>query len=235
MIYSESVDIHTHILPGLDDGARTMEESLLMAKIAYSEGIRTIVCTPHAQEKFDEISGRARQAMERLGEGLSGQCLPLRLHLGFEVLVSERLLDYKGMRNLSFEMCGRPHMLIELDFYGVPACLDETVYMLGVLGITPILAHPERYDYLRYDVAFLKRLKEKGVKLQMNAESVTGEGGRRAMKFARKIVQNGLADYIATDMHSSGRRGPYIRAAYQHVESWGSRLAARPLLKQNTD
>jgi protein-tyrosine phosphatase len=224
MIYSQAVDIHTHILPALDDGARTMDESFMMAKIAYGEGIRTIVCTPHAEKGYGELIGRAREAMERLKEGLYGRCLPMRLMLGFEVLVCERLLDYKDIGNLSFDMGGRPHMLFELDFYRLPACLNEAVYMLGTFGITPVLAHPERYDYLRHDIAFIKSLKEKGVKLQLNAGSVTKENGPRAMRFAKKLIQNGLADYIATDMHSPDRRGPYIRAAYRQAESWGSRL-----------
>lgn len=216
----ELMDIHSHILPGLDDGSADLNESLEIAQTAFREGIRTIVCTPHAARGYDELIRAAGGRLKSLREKLLEKQIPICLELGFEVLVCERLLYYENLKGLSFCIGGKPHMLLEFDFDRFPSCLDEVLYLLRLENIQPIFAHPERYYYLYDNITFLKNMKSRGVKLQVNAGSITGSNGSAVKAFVKKIIKNGLVDFIATDTHSNGKRGPYMKQAVRLFTDW---------------
>lgn len=226
MVGQEFVDIHSHILPGIDDGPVTIAESVQMANIAYKQGICTIVCTPHAQRDYDKLIGVATEKKQLLQDKLINYGIPVTLHLGFEVLVCEPLMQYGDLNRLSFQMGGRPYVLLEFGHAKFPGFLDEILYLLKTENIRPILAHPERYAYLQDNITFIRNLKDRGVLMQINAGSVTGEYGQAVQLFVRKIIKSGLADYLATDMHSSSKKGPRIRQAQKMIQSWASPLTA---------
>ncbi len=222
MIPIDMVDIHSHILPCIDDGPDSLAESIDMAKIAYKEGIKTIVCTPHAEDNYDVLIARAQEGLRLLQQKMLQENVPITLFLGFEALVCERLLRYEQLKRLAFQLDGLSFMLLEFDFHRFPVCLEEILCRLRKENIRPVLAHPERYPYLMENLAFLEHLQNRGVLLQINTGSITGENGRSAQKFAKKIVQNGLAGFIATDAHSSMRRGPYVKQAAKVLERWAT-------------
>lgn len=233
MVLKKLVDIHSHILPGLDDGADDMDESVDIAEMAFREGIRTIICTPHAARGYDELIRAAGDGLMRLRAKLEEKRIPITLQLGFEVLVCENLLYYENLKGLAFLLGGRLHMLLEFDFNKFPDCLDELLFLLKLENIQPIFAHPERYYYLHDNITFLKNMKSRGVKIQVNTGSITGSYGPDVKKFVKKIIKNGLVDFIATDTHSRGRRGPYMLQAGRLLEGWVSEKAASAIMNQN--
>lgn len=218
----DMVDIHAHILPCIDDGPDSLQESIDIAKIAYREGIRTIVCTPHAENDYDALIALAQEGLCQLKEALRRENIPIALLQGFEVLINESLLQYGHLKKLAFILSGQAYMLLEFDFRRFPVCLKQILQRLEGENIRPILAHPERYPYLLGNIAFLQNLKNSGVMLQVNTGSITGEYGKPVQKFAKKIIQEGLADFMATDTHSSRERGPYVKKAERLLQSWSS-------------
>ena len=233
MLVKKFVDIHSHILPGLDDGPDDMDESVTIAEIAFREGISKIICTPHAARGYDELIRAADDGLASLREKLEEKRIPISLQLGFEVLVSEQLLYYENLKQLAFLLNGRQHMLLEFNFNRFPDCLNELLYLLQLENIQPIFAHPERYYYLHDNITFLKNMKSRGVMIQVNTGSITGNFGPDVQKFVKKIIKNGLVDFIATDTHSKGKRGPYMMQAGRLLEGWLSKKAASEIMNQN--
>lgn len=224
-------DIHSHIIPYIDDGADDIETSIEMAEIAVSEGIESIVCTPHAISGYDELISEANEQREELQRRLDFRGIPLRLYQGFEVYVGEAFLDYEYPERLA--MNGGTHILIETDFERIPACMEEVLYLLRITGLTPILAHPERYLYLKKDIAACEVWKSGGMLFQINAGSLTGQYGGTAQKTARKLLKKGYADFIGTDAHSAGRRAPLIKGGLAECgKRFGQSMVSR-LLENN--
>jgi Capsular polysaccharide biosynthesis protein len=225
------IDIHSHILFGIDDGAKDIKESLEIARSAVREGIIKMVCTPHAEADYDGLIHNANESIITLRQKLKEESIPLAISLGFEVFVNQTFLDYPSPEKLAFGE--NPHILLELGFDYFPKIFEEVLYLLTISKITPILAHPERYDYLYNDLGFIKNLKQKNVKLQINTASITGENGSKTQGFAKKILKKGYADFIASDVHSNGLRGPYFGQAINTVQNWCSPQAARMLTYEN--
>ncbi len=214
------VDIHSHMLPGIDDGPDDINESVEMARMALHEGITAVVCTPHAIRDFDQLLALAEERLQALKGELARRQVPLALYQGFEVYASESLLDYQDIKRLTLP--GGKRMLLEFDFGSMPACADEVLYLLRISNITPVLAHLERFDYMNRDIGRMKALKQQGAMIQVNTGSITGMHGRAAQKCAKKMIKAGLVDYIATDAHSTRRRGPYVAAAAGLISKWAS-------------
>ncbi|WP_066686303.1 tyrosine-protein phosphatase [Christensenella intestinihominis] len=202
-------DLHSHIIPYIDDGADDIETSIEMAGIAVSEGIERIVCTPHAISGYDELIPEANRQREELQRQLDHRGISLRLYQGFEVYVNEAFLDYEHPERLALN--GGRHILIETGFERVPRCMEEVLYLLRITGLQPILAHPERYLYLKKDFEMCDTWKNSGMLFQVNAGSLTGLYGKTAQKTARKLFKKGYVDFIGTDAHSAGRRAPLMK------------------------
>ena len=224
-------DIHSHILPDIDDGAEDIEESLAMAEIAVAEGIGGIICTPHALRGYEEIIGEAEEARRTLREALGKRNIPLKLYSGFEVYIAEQFLDYESPEKLT--LAGGQNILIETDFDRVPECMEEALHLIRVSGLRPVLAHPERYLYLKKDFALCEMWKENGMLFQINAGSLTGLYGSAAQKMARKLLKKGFADFIGTDAHSAGRRAPRIQEAIRAGEKICKGNGMRKILEHN--
>jgi len=224
-------DIHSHIIPYIDDGADDIETSIEMAEIAVSEGIESIICTPHAISGYDELIPEANEQREELQRRLQYRGIPLQLYQGFEVYVNEAFLDYEHPERLA--MNGGKHILIETDFERIPACMDEVFYLLRITGLTPILAHPERYLYLKKEFALCKEWKNNGMMFQINAGSMAGLYGKTAQKLAQKLLKKGYADMIGTDAHSAGRRAPLIKESLAECRKRHGEGTMEQLLKNN--
>ncbi len=199
-------DIHCHILPGVDDGACDLSESLAMLSAAKKAGVTSIVCTPHCRDPYFDF-----EAMWDAYDQLVAHADGFPLTMGFEVnwnkltwLGVERWAPYLGIQGPSFAGDGQAALLLELDTGAQPTQFAEyyrTVFELQGMGYDVVIAHPERYLSVRKDLALAERFVSMGCKLQLSANFMTGGlmgGGRRC---ARALLNAGLVSYIASDAH----------------------------------
>ena len=202
------IDLHSHILAGLDDGPRTWEESLELARGAVAAGVTAMAATPHVREDYpttaEEMEGGVAEVRVRLQEA----GIPLQVLPGGEIAVEE--LDRRSPDVLRrFGLGGNPaYLLVETPYHGLPLDFEARLFRLRALGITPVVAHPERNSDLRHDRALLGRIVSAGALLQVTAESLTGGAGSRTRDAAHRLVGSGLAQCVASDSH-----GPQIRRA----------------------
>ncbi|RJQ51436.1 MAG: tyrosine protein phosphatase [Nitrospiraceae bacterium] len=208
------IDIHSHILPAIDDGPDTLEKSLTMAKIAVHEGIDTIVATPHSNNGVfnihpDKILGEVRQ----LNKTLKEEKIPLTVLPGSDVHVNFNLLDDIKSRRVMTVNNGDRYIILELPSFGLPPNLSDFIWDLKLYGITPIFSHPERNEAIQENMDMLYDFIRQGALLQITAMSLTGEFGKKAEKCAVSLLKHNLAHVIATDSHSVRRRPPVLSKA----------------------
>ncbi len=204
------IDIHSHILPGIDDGPSEVEASIEMARLALEDGIRTVVCTPHLdpREPFspDYVAARVARLTAALYTGgvelelLPGAEIPLMPDLPQQA--SEEALPLLGGRG--------KHLLIELPFFGVPTFAEQTLFELQLAGYVPVIAHPERSELARRRPELMETLAERGILLQVNVASLLGHEGRTVRNLALNFIREGIATLIATDAHDPYHRPPLL-------------------------
>ena len=223
------IDLHCHILPGLDDGSESLEESLAMAAMAADQGVRHIVTTPHCRTGSapDVIDGVAM-----LQELLQEEGIPIRLYPGMEIFGSfdtARLLQEKKLLTLN----GSRYPLIEFSFYSDGEAETEILKTVIDAGFTPLVAHPERYEYVCRWPELINRWKKMGCLFQINRGSLLGRYGDDARKMGIELVNRGFATVVATDAHSSRVRTPRAADAYEMLYHSVSPAAAEVLMIQN--
>ena len=204
-------DLHSHIIPAIDDGAKTLEESMAMLQIAADCGTKVIIATPHVIEgswlpEWDEIIAGCHnltQAMESAGIGL------LTIYPGAEVAMNMDILDRISGPGKYCINSGQ-YLLVELPATHIPPFADEFFFTLQARGITPILAHPERHPELGRNPHILMEWINKGILAQINGSSLTGRMGERNMKTAELFLTNGMAHVIGSDAHSPRHRTPRL-------------------------
>lgn len=216
------IDLHTHVLPGIDDGPSTWEEAIALCRQAASDGTTTLVATPHQQHPF--WSNDDLRELARLRQELQEQLGPTpRIVAGGEVHLTPGFYEQIDLLpNAQIEpLAGSRYLLLELPRTAPPAGLDPEALFHEVLvsGYRPILAHPELIPWLAEDLELLTRLAHQGCLSQITAMSVLGQFGRRAQKTSRQLVELGLAHFVASDCHDTRVRPPGLRAAYRDVAS----------------
>ena len=211
------IDIHSHILPGLDDGSPDMDTSLKMVEIAASEGINTIVATPHfipndleldrnlVLEKVEELNRCIKQHTDK----------DVKIYPGEEVFLSPEIPELYSEGKLITLFDQGKYLLIELPMVTIPPYTKEVIYSLNLKGLKPIIAHPERNREIARNVDKLRELISMGALAQVNSLSFYGVFGRNAKIAAEKIVKKGLAQMIATDSHTARARSPRFQKLYK--------------------
>jgi protein-tyrosine phosphatase len=206
------IDIHTHILPGLDDGAETMAAALEMARIALADGIHTVVATPHitfgAAVGWKEVLG----ATEALREALLAADLPLKVLPGAELMIDPDLPHAIG-KNGAYTLGGTRYVLVELPVQQYPIYTEQTLFELQVNGFIPIMAHPERNSRIQSDLDVLGRIVQRGVVVQVTAGSILGDFGSAMRQFAEGIMARRMAHTISSDSHGPDDRPLRLQAA----------------------
>jgi protein-tyrosine phosphatase len=212
------IDLHCHILPGLDDGPSGSDESVAMARVALESGVGTIVATPHVRDDYpyplEEIPTRTaglNAALQRAG-------LSCRVVAGAEVAMARAArIDDADLRELCL---GDSHYLLLESPYG-PAddLLEELVFEVQLRGFRPVLAHPERSPSFQSNPERLRGLVERGVLCSLTGASITGGFGRRVRDFALRLVSDDLVHNVASDAHDARRRVPTLRPAVDSVAS----------------
>jgi protein-tyrosine phosphatase len=218
------IDLHCHILPDIDDGPRTWEESLEMARMAVEDGIRIIVATPHLFRKkmvdLKELNHKAvilrkvREFQERLDAGQ----IPLKILPGCDCPLSLEALELLEADQVLTINDGKRYLLLEMPENSVPPATPDVCFRLQAQGITPIITHPERHAVFLHTPDKLLRFLDLGCLVQMTAGSLTGVFGRRVAKASQAMVKNRYIQLIATDAHSTGRRPPVLSQAVAHLK-----------------
>ncbi len=195
------IDTHSHLLPCIDDGSASLEESLDMAREAALRGITDVVCTPHLRAAEDDVAARAPGALAHFREDLAAAGIPLRLHLGFELTFSF-LAEMQGEDLSPFVMGtqGR-YVLVEVPHAGWPAFARDLLFDLRVRGFVPVLAHPERNDRIQRDPSLLVSLLALGAVAQGTLASLTGHFGRTSRRTLLAMLSAGQISLLATDAH----------------------------------
>lgn len=225
------IDIHLHILPGVDDGPATLDDALSLARSLVQEGVQVAVATPHYNDEYPQLP--AREIVERVGNlqrELDRHAIPLRLLVGHEALIQAGLVaDVQSGRLATLN--GSRYLLLELWNSSWMPETERVIFELRALGIVPVLAHPERYLAIQQDSNRLKALVEQGVLAQLTAGSLVGVQGKTARKCAETLLKRGLIHCIASDAHGPGRRPPAILQGMQATERIIGRAQAAQLIE----
>ncbi len=216
------IDIHHHLLWGLDDGASNLETSLAMAQIAAMDGITHVVCSPHANGQYvyePHVVAEKIFDMQRL---LEREQIPLKLGQGCDFHMSYENIQEAKADPRRYSINGLGYLLVELPDYGLPQGLTEVFYQLQLAGLTPILTHPERNPTLQADHKRLVNWLRGGVLVQVTAGAVMGKMGKPAEKMAHQLLANRWVHFLATDAHNVTSRPPKMREAFEVVaEKYG--------------
>jgi protein-tyrosine phosphatase len=227
------VDIHHHLLFGLDDGADSIETSAAMAKLAVADGITHIVCTPHANGHFDFDPAVNDAKTEELRARLAVENIPLTLGSGCDFHLSFDNVTQAKADPARFSINGLGYLLVEVPDYGLPPGLTETFYELQLAGLTPILTHPERNPTLQHDPARMKDWIRGGLLIQVTADSLTGHKGRQAERMALQLLEDRWVHFLATDAHNTTTRPPRMKDAHNLVATRFSASYAHALCVTN--
>jgi protein-tyrosine phosphatase len=224
------IDIHTHILPGLDHGARNMGEALDMIRRAVQTGVKKLVLTPHLSlDSPADLPERMAVQFRSVKEIVAASKNDIDLYLGAEIMLHPELLA-SIHRDKSITLAGRgKYVLIEMPAFSIPVFADTVIFELRSHGIIPIWAHPERCMDVLNDYRVVTRYRNNGVLLQLNAGSLAGNYGRQTAKTAKKMIEQGLVDLIASDAHRIDDRDVSLKDAYARVVKLVGDAKARDL------
>ncbi|NID12781.1 tyrosine-protein phosphatase [Fibrivirga algicola] len=211
------VDMHSHLLPDVDDGIRSTEEALTCLRQFASWGIQHIVTTPHiSQDVYPNTSDLLRTVADELRTQLEAENLPITFHVAAEYMVDELFVKRMQADDL-LSFGAERYVLIETGWASLPMQLSTWLFQMQVHGYKPILAHPERYSYFRGKLESLAELREQGCLLQLNLMSLAGRYGQEARRMAHALIQLGLVDFVSSDLHSP-RDLPMLKKAMQTTD-----------------
>jgi len=220
------IDIHCHILPGIDDGASDMEESLKMIRIAKDDGIAGIVATPHIMQG---VYNNTRETIANAISRLTDETDLLPLYIGADIRLSRETIH--GIISREYPAINdKNYVLLELPTYMLPPVseLENIIYSLRMQGTVPVITHPERNLPILEDLTILERLVRYGAISQVTAMSVTGGFGRKIQKVTFKMIREGYAHVVASDAHDTRQRPPLLSGAYRKIhKKFGEKVAFR--------
>jgi protein-tyrosine phosphatase len=207
------IDLHSHLLPGIDDGSKDLAMSLAMARLASADGISTIACTPHILPGVYNNSGPTiRSAVTWLAEKLAEAGIPITVVTGADVHIAPDLaLQLKDGRALTLN--NSRYFLLEPPHHVLPPRLEDLIFGLQAAGYVPILTHPERLSWVEGHYDLIGRLVSSSVLMQITAGSVMGRFGRRPRYWAERMLDEGLCHLLATDAHNTEQRAPRMAEA----------------------
>lgn len=197
-----AVDMHSHLIPGIDDGSQSLEESIALIKRMEGYGLKKLIITPHIMTEFYKNTPEIIHAgLETLKSALEEEGVFIALGAAAEYYLDEIFLEKinAGQKLLTF---GDNHVLVETGFMSKPSMLLESFFQLEMAGYHPVLAHPERYLYLHQDAELLEAMIDRNISFQLNLLSITGYYSKPVKKFAEKIIDEGLVKLVGTDCHN---------------------------------
>lgn len=229
------IDIHCHILPGMDDGAGNMSDAIEMAECAASTGIKRIIATPHSNIPggYRNYWGLSMQHdIKILQDEINQRNIPVTIYCGQEVFLASGFMELLHEGKLITLNQSR-YMLVEFDMRERADVAYRKLQQLISAGYIPIVAHPERYEFVNEQKDAVYRMKDLGALLQVNKGSLKGRFGKKEMNTAIEIVETFQADFIASDAHSQYSRTPYLADVHEFVSETYSSDYGDLLLKVN--
>jgi len=224
------VDIHCHVLPGLDDGPDSLEESLQMAEMAVADGITHLVATPHADGEFRFDSDLVQQRRNEL-QALVGGKLTLATGCDFH-LSFENLQDLQG-HPTRYTINQKSYLLAEFADFSIPPTIDDTLHQLQLARLSPIITHPERNGLIRAQPEKLYRWIHQGCYVQITAQSLLGRFGRSTQRLVEAWLDEDRIHFFASDAHNLTSRPLRLRQAYDVVARRRGEEVARALFHDN--
>jgi protein-tyrosine phosphatase len=230
------LDLHCHYLPGIDDGAQTLAESLALARAAVADGITHAVMTPHIHVGVYEnrIAG-INAAVESFRQALAANAIPLAISAGGEVRIGAELIELLAEDEIPFlgQLRGQRVLLLEMPHGQVPVGADRLTAWLLKQNVLPLIAHPERNKDVMRNLAKLDPFIQQGCLLQVTAGSLLGRFGEVAERRARELLDRGDIFAVATDAHNLESRPPQMREAYAFLAADAGELIAKELTEVN--
>lgn len=228
-------DLHCHALPGVDDGAKSLTDSLQILQMEWSGGVEHVLLTPHYRRGMFE-TGRniVQQQFDRLQEVCREKLPGLQLALGCEFHSNMDMLEQLETEP-GYRLCGSRTILLEFSSRDSQSYIRNRVYQAVSRGYRVIVAHPERYPAMQGDLDFTEDLLDIGVRLQINADSILGEDGRGIRKYCKQLLKYGMADYIGSDAHDCKSRPTRLGECAARLEKKLGREEAKRLLIRNPE
>jgi len=197
------IDMHSHFIPGIDDGAQNIEESIFLLKAMSELGYRKVITTPHIYtDLYPNTAERILDGLQHVRSAVSAEGIPIEVDAAAEYFLDEhfeQLIDQKKL--LTF---GKNYVLFELGFMQEPPNLNRAIFNMHLQGYKPVLAHPERYEYWSSGSARFRELADRDVLLQVNINSLSGHYGQQVKETAEYLIESGLVQFIGTDCHHPG-------------------------------
>lgn len=212
------IDIHCHILPGVDDGPKTIEESIIMAREAVREGIKTIIATPHHRNnQYENFKEDILQHVSNFNDLLIKENIPLHILPGQENRIYGELVEDYQKGEIQ-TLANTKYLFIEFSSSSVPRYSERLLYNIQNQGLTPIIVHPERNKEILDNPDVLYRLVSNGALTQVTAASIAGYFGKTIQKFSKQLVEHNLAHFVASDAHNIHNRTFKLNEAYDLIE-----------------
>jgi protein-tyrosine phosphatase len=235
------IDLHAHILPGIDDGPRSLEEALEMARLAVADGITTMVATPHLFRRksveFRELNRPdvIRQAVARLNEKLREEEINLTILPGCEIPLFIDIIKFIDDQLILTINDTERYICLEMPDTVIPPATDDIIFQLKSRGITPIITHPER-NLIFYEMPDkLRRFISLGCLAQITARSLTRGFGWGVSRFAKRLVRNGLVHLMASDAHNVAKRPPGMGDALKKLNKMVGERRAQDMVETNPE
>lgn len=224
------IDIHSHVLPFVDDGSNDNEKSLELLKTLVEQGVSKVICTPHYKRDIYELStSLIKKRFNEFCALVKEREIPIELYLGSEILCEQGVYDLIR-ENKVLSLNGSKYVLLEFDYFNYADIVDYA-YNIKTMGYIPVIAHIERYSYL--SAKRLIELREMGALIQVNSSSITGESGKEFMKKAFATIKAGFVDFIASDAHVG--RNVSIQKAYKIIKRKFGTSVAEDLFINNAE
>lgn len=195
-------DIHSHILFNLDDGSKSIDESIELLKKMESVGFNNVILTPHyiknTDYKIDNVE--KLEKLEMLKNAVKKNNININIYLGNEIFIDDEIIELVK-DNKIYSLNNSKYLLIEFPFHNQILNLEDILYEIKYNGYIPIIAHPERYTYFQKNYKLVQKLKDDGILFQSNYSSILGDYGSSSKKLIKKMLKDGYVDYLGTDIH----------------------------------
>jgi tyrosine-protein phosphatase YwqE len=199
--YAELVaDMHSHLIPGIDDGSKSIEDSVALIRELNLLGLRKLITTPHIMsDYFRNDPDTIHRGLDQVREALLQENIPVEINAAAEYYLDDGLV--KKLETEKLLTFGENYLLFEISYINCPDNINEIIFRMQVQGYKPVMAHPERYPFWYNKFEQYQSFREQGVLLQININSVSGYYGYEAKKIAEKMIENNLVDLVGTDCH----------------------------------
>jgi protein-tyrosine phosphatase len=229
------IDMHTHILYGVDDGARTIDDSLALINEEIKKGVNQIIFTPHYGKRYNDIDvDKITENFKILKDYAVAENLEVKLYLGCEVYLGVNYYDTIWKEPI-ITLAGSDYILIEFSMTDTPNNIPEICYEARLKGYIPIIAHVERYDVLYDNNQLIKDILNEGAYFQINAPTVINKEDKRGHKFANFLLKNKLVSFVASDVHNQASRAFYLDEAYRTVNRICGHSYAEKIFRENQE